>query len=325
MTTWDATVAAWLETFGRFHTRKSYRAHLKQFAVWHGEAYGAPPSLSTISASVCCNYRTWLLERFGRERRAGTRDFLLEKATAKTKFASVSSFLTYCANQGYIARNFASAAPRIRAESRPREALTVDQMRALLAEPFRWMTEERPEAPEGSLVRLRQDRDHHRAYVAQQALTILCFTGCRVGELVTLRQGDLLRGPQGWRLRFLAKGGKVHMPLIGPDVELAFRRACRLSGARKPDDVVFRNQLGRPGNEAWINGLLTETCDRAGIPRVTCHSLRASLATALHTRGIPLIEIRNLLGHASVETTARYVRYADEVKHSAGLKIDFLG
>lgn len=60
---------------------------------------------------------------------------------------------------------------------------------------------------------------------------------------------------------------------------------------------------------------------RAGLNRrLTLHKLRHGYATALLEAGVPIHEIKELLGHSSVATTERYAhgRVTDETRARIG-------
>ena len=49
--------------------------------------------------------------------------------------------------------------------------------------------------------------------------------------------------------------------------------------------------------------------------RVSCHTLRHSFATELLQQGVSLYDIKELLGHASIQTTTIYTHVvADEIQ-----------
>jgi len=60
-------------------------------------------------------------------------------------------------------------------------------------------------------------------------------------------------------------------------------------------------------------------CDRAGVPNRTFHGLRATCITWWLQAGVPVHEVRELAGHADIETTLRYYAAirSDHVRRAA--------
>ena len=60
---------------------------------------------------------------------------------------------------------------------------------------------------------------------------------------------------------------------------------------------------------------MKKLCARNGLPPITVHSLRHMFATILLERGVPLVKISALLGHASIHTTYEfYCEIMDELE-----------
>lgn len=57
-----------------------------------------------------------------------------------------------------------------------------------------------------------------------------------------------------------------------------------------------------------IQYILERWCKRLGLPPVACHSLRHTYATRLANAGLPSITLKDLMGHASFDTTQGYFR-----------------
>ena len=133
-------------------------------------------------------------------------------------------------------------------------------------------------------------------------------TGLRQGEMQALRWEDL-GARAGWiRVRGeTAKSGKMRWVPIGT---LRLRHVLDslrpdTSGENKPPDAaLFSNDVGEPiryFQTAWRAALA-----RAGIKDFHWHDLRHEYASRLVEQGVPLSQVRDLLGHASIVTTERY-------------------
>jgi len=66
-----------------------------------------------------------------------------------------------------------------------------------------------------------------------------------------------------------------------------------------------------------IYNLLLKRARQAGIDRFSPHDLRRTLAGDLLDAGADIVTVKRILGHASVDTTARYDRRPEEVKRKA--------
>ena len=84
------------------------------------------------------------------------------------------------------------------------------------------------------------------------------------------------------------------------------RRRTDAKGAEHaPDAYVFGNAVGEHLDSvktAW-----RATCRRAGIDDLHFHDLRREAACRWFEAGVPVHHIRDLLGHADISTTSRYL------------------
>lgn len=139
--------------------------------------------------------------------------------------------------------------------------------------------------------------------------------GLRLGETLNLEVGDIDRERMRVHLR-LAKGNKDRFVVL-PAITLRALRA--LWCTHRHPSLIF------PGRPAPGGGPATAPMDRGNTQRafrraaadarirkrVSIHSLRHSYATHLVEAGLNLRDVQDQLGHASPETTARYVRITE--------------
>jgi len=149
-------------------------------------------------------------------------------------------------------------------------------------------------------------------------------TGMRKGEMLALRFCDIDRDRQLIVLRGgTTKSGKTRLVPIGTvrlKSVLDFQR-IDADGEDKPETaVVFSNPAGEPilhFRKAWL-----ATLKAAGISGLRWHDLRHEYASRLVERGVPLAQVRDLLGHASIITTERYDTQTLESLQSAARKLE---
>jgi integrase/recombinase XerD len=125
--------------------------------------------------------------------------------------------------------------------------------------------------------------------------------GLRLGELINLKwehidfKRNLINVKHG-------KGGKDRITILSPKVKKALRN---LTSEKK--GYVLISASGGRYSERTIQELVTKAAQKAGIKRrVTPHTLRHSFATHLLENGTGLRYIRDLLGHANMQTTLIY-------------------
>jgi integrase/recombinase XerC len=114
------------------------------------------------------------------------------------------------------------------------------------------------------------------------------------------------------QVRVVGKGGRERVvPVDRPFfTELAaYLREERPAGCATPQCfVVLRGPTaGQPMTEAGLRRIFRTHRARSGAVRVRPHRLRHTYGTELAAAGIDLLVLRELMGHASPETTGRYV------------------
>lgn len=105
-------------------------------------------------------------------------------------------------------------------------------------------------------------------------------------------------------LRILGKGQKERLVGLSPVLLEELRQYYR---EVKPGSWLFPGKdPQRPLHAATVQHACKRACQRAGLPRITPHTLRHCYATHLLEAGTDLRLIQALLGHQRVGTTAGY-------------------
>ena len=156
----------------------------------------------------------------------------------------------------------------------------------------------------------RHEADHTQAVAI---IRLLLLTGCRKGEVITLK----------WRFY---REGKLFLP----DSKTGPRTVWLSSAAREILDRV-------PRKSVWVfpsartNGCLTAATigwvwrrvrAEAGLSDVRLHDLRHSYASIALAQGETVLTIGRLLGHCDPETTLKYIHLADSTVREA---VDVVG
>ena len=84
----------------------------------------------------------------------------------------------------------------------------------------------------------------------------------------------------------------------------------------------FTNERGGLLHGPHARRHLQHLCERAGLPRVTLYQLRHSGATLLLQLGVPLEQIRQIMGHSTLQMTLGYAQVSEELQRDAMRLLD---
>ena len=151
-------------------------------------------------------------------------------------------------------------------------------------------------------------------------LAMLFGCGFRRSELVGLELDDIQMRQGHWAVvDLIGKGGHIRTVPIPNWVKAALDQWVR--AANVTEGKIFR-RVARMG-KVWGSGLsqnvvwyvVRTCCEKAGLEHIAPHDLRRTCAKLCHDRGGELEQIQFLLGHASVQTTERYLGCKQNLGH----------
>lgn len=163
------------------------------------------------------------------------------------------------------------------------------------------------------------EKDGSETQSAVNAIRLLMLTGCRLGEIITLKWGYVDLAARELRLPDSKTGAKVvHFGKTAADI---LKKIKRIDGnpwvITGKKDGARLNDLQHPWRRIRA---------KAGLGELRIHDLRHSYASDALALGEGLPMIGKLLGHTQVQTTARYAHLAnDPVKLAAGRVSDTIG
>ena len=283
---------AYLEDFLRYlrverqmspHTLRSYRLDISQFL----EFYRSRPGNPDLREVAYPDLRAFLAQALKGRR----------KATVARKLSALRTFCKYLQRQGVLAGNPARLAPSPKLEKPLPHFLSVDEAFHLL----------------GSC-----GGDAFGACRDRAILEVFYSGGLRLSELAGLDLGDLDLD-QGV-LRVWGKGGKERLAFLGKPARealatyLARRRplAAKTAVAARTEAPqaapLFLNRRGGRLSSRSVARLVGKWARLAGLSQaLTPHGLRHSFATHLLEGRADLRTVQELLGHASISSTQRYL------------------
>jgi integrase len=147
-----------------------------------------------------------------------------------------------------------------------------------------------------------------------EMIRLAAYTGLRRGELVTLKWRDV-----HWSDRVLVveralsggvegttkSRGARYVPLADQPLA-ALDRLSRRPDFTSADDYVFAGVAGDRLDDSAIRRRYVLARDAAGLPPLRFHDLRHTAGTVL-TRVLDPVTVRDVLGHADLKTTERYL------------------
>jgi integrase/recombinase XerC len=144
------------------------------------------------------------------------------------------------------------------------------------------------------------------AGVMEKLVVVMLYTlGLRISELSGLKQSDITKE---W-VRVLGKGNKHRdVPLLKTTRELL--DAYLLSYHPK---VFLFEKNGEKLSENSLRYIVTKLFEDVAL-KVTPHQLRHSYASSLLNSGAPIVDVSELLGHASMATTQIYTKLGSALK-----------
>ena len=282
----DHCKTAVLNSLGSPASRRVYEYAIDQFIAW----YCSEPRLA-FNRIVVVRYRLYLESRH------------LAANTINQQLAAVRRLAHEAADSGLLSPELAAGISRVKG------------VKQLGFRAGNWLS-----AEQSSEVLKHAWGDTMRAKRDYAMLAMLFGCGFRRSELVGLELDDIQMRQGHWAVvDLIGKGGHIRTVPIPNWVKVALDQWTRGDGVC--GGKIFR-PVARRG-KVWGSGLsqnvvwyvVRTCCQRAGLEHIAPHDLRRTCAKLCHDRGGELEQIQFLLGHASVQTTERYLGCKQNLGH----------
>ena len=157
-------------------------------------------------------------------------------------------------------------------------------------------------------------------------LSLMYDTGARVQEMIDLTP-SAIHLDKPFTIQITGKGNKTRIvPLLEEQVKILRNYLTEfdlLKHHARPYPLFFNSRYEKL-TRAGVTHILLKYANKARkrdpklIPgKLSCHTLRSSKAMHLLQAGVNLVYIRDILGHASVQTTEIYARADSKLKREA--------
>lgn len=221
-------------------------------------------------------------------------------ASQKQRISSLSSFLKYASSREMDALSAYSAVSQTQTPKVPKKCFpyfTLEEIKTLLSTP---------------------KNTGKSGYRDVTILALMYDSGARAQEICDITICDITLAKTS-SIRIHGKGNKTREIPISSDVSKIIKKYLAESGRDLKDnrnDYLFPSQRSNRITTACIRNLVHKyvTAAKADNPDLfneesySPHSFRHSKAVHMLEAGVPLIYIRNFLGHESIQTTEIYLR-----------------
>ncbi|MFL0579184.1 tyrosine-type recombinase/integrase [Dietzia sp. 179-F 9C3 NHS] len=202
----------------------------------------------------------------------GRQDWAVE--TRRAVRSTLRAFYAWGVAAGHVEASPAEALPRVRpATPRPRPASEAAYQAALSA--------------------ARSPRDRLMLRLAAEA-------GLRRAEVAGLHTRDVVEDLDGYSLHVVGKGGRARVVPLSRSLALDVRAFAHDGGGR---GFLFPGAAGGHLSPRWVGKVVRDLLPDG----VTMHQLRHRFATRAYAHDRDTFVVQALLGHASADTTRRYV------------------
>ena len=291
---WQRLKALVLDSVSSPITRRVYNLGLDEFSAWYGQASRPGFTKATVNA-----WRTELEARG------------LGSVSINVRITAVRKLAVEAADNGLLAPELAAGITRVKGAKstgvRVGNWLSVPQAQKLL------------NAPDVATKKGLRDR---------AMLAVLLGCGLRRSEVAALTLGHIQQRDGRWCVvDLVGKHGRVRtipMPTWVKVAIDAWTAAAGLAEGHVLRPVTRGDQVqGEHMTEKVVWQLLQPYAAAAGVPGIAPHDLRRSCAKMCRAAGGELEQIQLLLGHASVQTTERYLGTKQDLVHAPndGIKL----
>lgn len=152
------------------------------------------------------------------------------------------------------------------------------------------------------------------SYMYKTIFMLIYGSGLRISEATNLRIEDV----DSKNMRLFVRNGKGEREryTVLPEKSLEMlRKYYEMYKPNHKEGYLFLNEEGNPLKVERLRVFFRKYRRKAGISEdFIVHSLRHSFATKLVEEGVPLVQVKELLGHSCIRSTMTYVHVANNMQ-----------
>lgn len=144
---------------------------------------------------------------------------------------------------------------------------------------------------------------------------VLVFQGLRSAELVTMKIDHIDLKIGTFKIKPKGKDGledRIFQGIVLDAVKEYLNQEGRKTGFLFAS-IAKKNKGGQIGTST-VRNYLRKLCQLAGVDNQGLHGFRRALASRLNEAGVEIVSIKDILGHASISTTAGYIRKINKIE-----------
>ena len=259
------------------HTIDAIIYDLRKFVKWFTGANREPWEVKRVTVRDITDFREHL-----------RRDKAHAVSTVNRCLASIRKYFKWLSNHGHIETNPTSSVKELRRQTVAPQGLSRAEIRRLMRE-----------------VELRGD------IRSKGIFSLILYTGARLSDVVYLELSDLMIGERTGSVVFrFGKGSKQRTAPL----PLQARKAITDYLETRPPVNSQRVFIGERGalNARGVQTIFEKYRVLTGIENLHCHILRHSFSHSFLSQGGNLVQLAQILGHESLNTTAIYTKNSVE-------------
>ena len=211
-------------------------------------------------------------------------DMGVSPVTTDNSRRALNSFFNFCVQEGYLIRSPMLQIKKIKAPKYVKKGFSDEE-----------------------IIRMRDTLDNIRD---NAIFELLLTSGIRVQELVNLNKSDIM-----WDSNSFVVYGKGRKERVCYMNTLAKLRLKEYLNSREDDNPALFVSLRKPAMRVEVSGIerrirnLGKKCGVKAHP----HKFRRTMATTALNKGVPLEQVKEMLGHNDISTTLIYAQTEQEL------------